>query len=141
MNYPEEIEATFLELAATDEQIRRRRLEVRSLELDITLEATTAKGADGKLILSNEMQRKAAIEKMLAEKAEYAEYAETLSNLEQDRIKLQARLERLRTELKLHFQDRDLNVALTTLRAADAIFRARTAQDKGEISDGLILPF
>jgi hypothetical protein len=142
LNYPEEIEATFIELAATDERIRRRRLEIRSLELEITLDATTAKGADGKLLLSNETQRKAAIEKMLAEKAEYAEYAEEISNLEQDRIKLQARLERRRLELKLHILDCEQNNALAALKVADAIYYARTtAQDKGPVADEPLLPF
>jgi hypothetical protein len=129
LNYPEEIEGTFLELAAKDEEIRRRRLEIRSLELDITLDATTAKGEDGKLILTNDTQRKAAIEKMLAEKAEYAEYGESLSNLEQDRIKLQARLERLRLELKLHILECEQNNAIAALKVADAIYHARYAQE------------
>src|SRR4029077_13775429 len=119
----------FLELAATDERIRRRRAEIRSLELDITLDATTAKDEHGKLILSNEMQRKAAIEKMLVEKTEYAEYAEELSGLEQDRIKLQARLERLRLELKLHILECEQNNAIAALKVADAIYHARYAQE------------
>jgi chromosome segregation ATPase len=125
MNYPEEIEGAFLELAATDERIRRRRLEIRSLELDITLDATTAKDEHGKLILSNEMQRKAAIEKMLTERKEYAEYAEELSGLEQDRIKLQARLRRLEMEFKVEMTAADYRNALAILESANAIFKVR----------------
>jgi hypothetical protein len=138
LNFPKEIEDCYLELAATDEQIRRRRLEVRSLELDITLDATTAKDANGKLLLSNEMQRKAAIEKMLAEKTEYADYAESISNLEQDRIKLQARLERLRLELKLHILECEQNNAIAALKVADAIYAAR---HDGQFPQEVELPF
>jgi hypothetical protein len=125
LNYPEEIEGCVLELAACNEQIRRRRLEIRSLEIDIAAEATTAKGPDGKLLLSNETQRKAAIEKMLVETTEYAEYAETLGNLEQDKVKLEARLERRRLEAKLHILECEQNNAIAAMKVADAIYNAR----------------
>jgi hypothetical protein len=141
MKYPEEIEATFLELAGFDERIKGKRSQVRSLELQITLDVTTAKDAQGKLVLSNEKQREGAVAKYLAESQEYADLATELCNLEQDRIKLQARLERLRLECKLHILECEQNNALAALKVADAIFYARTTQDRVSSANDPLLPF
>ena len=69
---------------------------MRALELQIILDVTTAKDPEtGKLLLTNEKQREAAIATTLAE-SEIRELATELGDLEQDRLRLQARLERLR---------------------------------------------
>jgi hypothetical protein len=125
VNYPEEIEGSVLEIAATVEQIKRRRSAIRAIEIDIAAEATTAKGPDGKLLLTNETQRKAAIEKMVAESEEYSTIADELGNLEQDKVKLEARLERQRMEWRSHLQDREEQVYQAAIRAADAIRQVR----------------
>jgi hypothetical protein len=125
MNLPEEIENTFLELAAFDERIKSKRAKVRSIELQITLDVTTAKDGNGKLLLTNEKQREAAIASTLAESEEYAELATELSNLEQDRLRLQARLERLRMEFKVEMLEAEQRNHLAALKVADAIYAAR----------------
>ena len=126
MNLPEEIENTFLELAAFDERIKSRRARVRSIELQITLDVTTAKDpTTGKLLLSNEKQREAAIASTLAESEEYGELATELSNLEQDRLRLQARLERLRMEFRVEMLEAEQRNHLAALKVADAIYAAR----------------
>jgi hypothetical protein len=139
MNYPEEIEGIRLEIAAANEQIKRRRTNIRTLEIDIAAEATTAKGPDGKLLLTNETQRKATIEKMVTESEEYSGFAEELGNLEQDKIKLEARLDRYLMEFKLHLLDREEQVHLTTIRAIDAIFAAR--QENHQFPEEVEMPF
>lgn len=145
MNYPEEIEGTYLEIAATREQIKRRRAKIRSLEIDITVEATTAKGPDNKLLLSNDLMRKAAVEKMVGESEEFSGLAEELGHLEQDEDRLQARLERLRLEVKLHILECEQNNAIAALKVADAIWHARTnagkASDADEPEAEFSLPF
>ena len=129
MNLPEEIENTFLELAAFDERIKARRAKVRSLELQITLDVTTAKDPEtGKLLLTNEKQREAAIASTLAESEEYAELATDLGNLEQDRLRLQARLERLRMEFRVEMLEAEQRNHLACLKVADAIYAARNYQ-------------
>jgi transcription initiation factor TFIIIB Brf1 subunit/transcription initiation factor TFIIB len=125
MNLPEEIENTFLELAAFDERIKSRRARVRSIELQITLDVTTAKDGNGKLLLTNEKQREAAIASTLAESEEYAELATELGNLEQDRLRLQARLERLRMEFRVEMLEAEQRNHLAALKVADSIFHAR----------------
>ena len=126
MNLPEEIENTFLELAAFDERIKQRRSRVRSLELQITLDVTTAKDPEtGKLLLTNEKQREAAIANQLADSVEYDELATELGNLEQDRLRLQARLERLRMEFKVEMLEAEQRNHLAALKVADAIYAAR----------------
>jgi molecular chaperone GrpE (heat shock protein) len=128
MNLPEEIENTFLELAAFDERIKARRARVRSLELQITLDVTTAKDPEtGKLLLTNEKQREAAIANQLADSVEYDELATELGNLEQDRLRLQARLERLRMEFRVEMLEAEQRNALAVLKVADALYAARTS--------------
>jgi hypothetical protein len=135
---PAEIESTFLELASFDDRAKGKRSRVRALELQITLDVTIAKGPDGKLLLTNEKQREAAIAKELSESEEYAELATELSNLEQDRLRLQARLERLRMEFKVEMLEAEQRNHLAALRVADSIWAARQA---ALVSDEVRLPF
>ena len=67
MNLPEEIEATFLHIAAMDEQLKVLRSSIRTVEIDITLDVVGARDDRGKPVLSNEMLREAAVAKTLAE--------------------------------------------------------------------------
>ena len=98
-----------------------------ALELQITLDVTTAKDPEsGKLLLTNEKQREAAIATTLAESEEYAELATELGNLEQDRLRLQARLERLRMEFRVEMLEAEQRNHLAALKVADAIYHARS---------------
>lgn len=145
MKLPEEIENTFLELASFDERAKAKRSKLRALEIQITLDVTTAKDpTTGKLLLSNEKQRDAAIASTLAESEEYSELATELGNLEQDRLRLQARLERLRMEFKVEMLEAEQRNHLAALRVADAIYSARTAPQLyqlPQIEDEIQLPF
>jgi hypothetical protein len=142
MNLPEEIENTFLELAAFDERIKSRRARVRSIELQITLDVTTAKDpTTGKLLLSNDKQRESAVASALTEDSEYAEIAEQLSNLEQDRLRLQARLERLRMEFKVEMLEAEQRNYLAALKVADAIYAARFNMPPPPYEAEIELPF
>jgi molecular chaperone GrpE (heat shock protein) len=140
LNLPEEIENTFLELAAFDERIKQRRSRVRSLELQITLDACSAKDESGKPVLKNEREREAAIATMLSESEEFAELATELGNLEQDRLRLQARLERLRMEFKVEMLEAEQRNHLAALKVADSIWAARNYQLPRAEPD-IVLPF
>jgi hypothetical protein len=122
---PKEIEATYLELASFEDRITAKDTKLRALVLEKTLEVTTLQGPDGKLLLTNDKQRDGAIAKALAESPEYAEIAEELGNLKQDRLRLQARLERLRMEFRELMIDAEHRNALAALKVADAIYSAR----------------
>ncbi len=119
---PKEIESTYLELAAVKERARVKRSRVRSLELQITLEACSAKDEAGKPILKNEREREAAIATMLAE---FKEVATELSGDESDETHLMARLERLRMEFKVEMLESEQRNALALMKAADAWYTAR----------------
>jgi hypothetical protein len=125
MNLPEEIENTFLELASFDERIKGKRSRVRALELEKTLEVTTMQDGNGKLLLTNDKQREGAIAKALAECEEYCELATELGNLEQDKLRLTARLERLRMEFRVEMLEAEQRNHLAALKVADAIYMAR----------------
>jgi hypothetical protein len=126
MNLPEEIEATFLHIAAMDEQLKVLRSSIRTVEIDITLDVVGARDDRGKPVLSNEMLREAAVAKTLAENERYANLAREVSTVEQERLKFQAKLERLRMEFRLHVLDCEQRNALSALRVADSIYFART---------------
>jgi molecular chaperone GrpE (heat shock protein) len=112
------------------------------LELQITLDVTTAKDpTTGKLLLTNEKQRDAAIAQALADESEYAELAEQLSNLEQDRLRLQARLERLRMEFKVEMLEAEQRNHLAALKVADAIYYARHDKHVPAEAQEVTLPF
>jgi hypothetical protein len=127
MEYPLEIEKALLSLAEIDDQLKARRAAIRTLELDTTLDACSAKDEKGKPILSNETMREAAISKMLEEKEEYADLGRQVAGLERDRITVNARLERLRLELKLHILEAEQRNHIAALKVADSIYFARTA--------------
>lgn len=143
MNLPEEIENTYLELAAVRERMKGKRTRVRSLELQIAFDVTTAKDESGKLILTNEKQREAAIAKMLAESQDYVGMAKELGNDEQDETHLMARLERLRMEFKVEMLEAEQRNHLAALKVADAIYAARTngAYQLPQIEPEIELPF
>jgi hypothetical protein len=126
MNYPLEIEAALVELSEIDEQLRAKRSSIRSLELDVTLDACGAKDENGKLILTNDRQREGAVARMLSEREDYTELGKGLANLERERRILEARLERLRLEVKLEILAAEQRNALANLRVADSLFYART---------------
>ena len=143
MKLPEEIEDTFLELASFDERAKAKRSKLRALEIQITLDVTTAKDpTTGKLLLSNEKQRDAAIASTLAESQEYSEIATELGNLEQDRLRLQARLERLRMEFRVEMLEAEQRNALAVLKVADSIWAARhNSQFATATQEEVTLPF
>ena len=65
----------------------------------------------------------------LAENRGISEIATELGNLEQDRMKLQARLERLRMEFKVEMLEAEQRNHLAALKVADAIYHARHVQE------------
>lgn len=141
MEYPQQIEATFLEIALIDEELKQRRNAVRTIELEVTFDVTSAKDENGKLILTNEKQREGAIAKMLAEHEGYNQLAKQLSNLEHDRVVCQARLERLRMELKLHILEAEQRNYLAALKVADSIYHARQNGSMVIVEPEIELPF
>ena len=137
MNYPIEIEEALLQLAAIDDQLKTQRGSIRSLELEVTLDACGAKDENGKLILTNDRQREGAVARMLAERDDYNDLGRGVSNLERERRILEARLERLRMEFKLEVLAAEHRNYLAAMKTADAIFYARTARPEPEVE----LPF
>jgi hypothetical protein len=125
LNYPEETEGVILEIIGVDEQIKRRRSSIKALEQQITLDACSAKDEAGKPVLKNEREREAAIATMLSESEKYSETATELGNFEQDKRRLEARLERLRMEFRQEMQANQYRNDLAALRLADAIYAAR----------------
>jgi hypothetical protein len=124
---PKEIEATYLELASFEDRITAKDTKMRALVLETTLTVTTMQDGNGKLLLTNDKQREGAIAQRLAESEEYSELATDLGNLKQDRLRLQARLERLRLEFREMMIDAEHRNALAALKVADAIHHARFA--------------
>jgi hypothetical protein len=127
MNIPEEIEAILLHIAAMDEQLKVLRSSIRTVEIDVTLDVVGAKDDRGKPVLGNEKLREAAIAKTLADDERYANLAREVSTVEQERLKFQAKLERLRMEFKLQLLEAEQRNYIAAMKVADAIFYARTA--------------
>lgn len=137
MDYPERIEAALLEIFDVKRKLMDRRAAMRSLEISITVTATTAKDPQtGKLLLTNETQRTAAIAKNLEEDEDYRKQLTEVRDLELQLAQAEASLERLRMEFRVHMLDYERNNSIAALRVADSIFFARHTPVAGFINGG-----
>lgn len=124
-NLPLEIEESLLRLLAIEDELNERRAAAKRIELRITLELTAAKDDKGKLILSNDKQREAAVAEYLGQDEAFLKlYGET-KRLERESSEVKAALERLRIEVKYDLLARESDRIDRSIRLVEAIWQAR----------------
>ncbi len=111
MNYPEQIEATVLQLSQRTREAQDLREQVDLRESAATLEVLNARDEQGRSLYSNETARNAAIKLALSSNNNYQELERRLIVAETERSQLLARIERLRGEFRLHLLDRQQEIA------------------------------
>lgn len=111
MNYPEQIEATALQLSAKTREVQDLREQIDLRESAATLEVLNARDEQGRALYSNETARNAAIKLALASNNNFQDLDRKLVAAETERAQLLARLERLRGEFRLHLLDRRQELA------------------------------
>ncbi len=111
MNYPEQIEATVLQLSQRTREAQDLREQVDLRESAATLEVLNARDEQGRSLYSNETARNAAIKLALSSNNNYQDLERKLTAAETERSQLLARLERLRGEFRLHLLDRQQEIA------------------------------
>jgi hypothetical protein len=126
---PREIEATLLRIAGLDEEINGKRAALKRLESRATLELTGAKDDKGKLVLTNDKQREAAIAEYLECNEEFLKLYREVKAAEAERAGVVAGLERLRIEVKFELLALEGRNLADGLRLADAIWHARQGAD------------
>jgi ribosomal 50S subunit-associated protein YjgA (DUF615 family) len=111
MNYPELIEQTSLglaEKARTVAELRERLAEIEAIE---TLAIANAKTSEGKPQFSNEATRSAELVLRLGRNDDVVAIKRTLAQLEGERAKSSARVERMRGEFKIALLERQAEIA------------------------------
>lgn len=111
MDYPERIEALAVQLAAKTREVQDLREQIGLRESSATLEVLNARDAENRPLHSNETSRNAAIQLALAASAKHQEAARRVAAAETERAGLQANVERLRNEFRLHLLDRQQEIA------------------------------
>jgi predicted aminopeptidase len=126
---PQQIEAAMLRLIDIDEERNSKEAFLRKIESKVTLDLTGAKDDKGKLILTNDKQREAAIAEYLEANEDFRKLYAERRTLDRERAALLATLERLRIEVKLHILECEQRNAIAALKVADAIWNARQTPD------------
>jgi predicted aminopeptidase len=127
-----------LRLLDIDEERNSKEAFLRKIQSRVTLDLTGAKDDKGKLILTNDKQREAAIAEYLEANEDFRKLYAEQRTLDRERSALQATLERLRIEVKYELEAARQRNLMAELKVADAIFEARTATPR---KSGAVVPF
>jgi hypothetical protein len=133
LTLPQQIEAANLRLIDIDEDINSRDAILRKIEMKVTLDLTGAKDDKGKLILTNDKQREAAIAEYLEANEDFRKLYAEVKTLKRERLVLQARLETLRIEVKYDLSGRESRNLADAIYLTDTRFNARQAPVKEAI--------
>lgn len=109
--YPKQIEETSIRLSETAQAISELRERLGEIEAIETLEIVNAKTPEGKPQFSNESTRSAELVLRLRQNQGAAELKQALTQHEQQRSQMQARLERLRGDFKIALLERQADIA------------------------------
>lgn len=127
---PEKIEAGLLRLLALDDEINTAQAGLKQIEARVTAELTGAKDVKtGKLVLTNDKQREAAVAEYLAADAAFLDGYKRLKAAQAERSTVQAALERIRIEVKYELLELEAKNQIAALKLAEAIWHARQGPD------------
>ena len=131
-----------------DEDINSKESILRKIEMRVTLDLTGAKDDKGKLILTNDKQREAAIAEYLEANEDFRKLYAEVKTLKRERLVLLARLETLRIEVKYDLSGRESRNLADAIYLTDIRWNARQAPIKAALmplsngaSDPIDIPF
>lgn len=113
--YSKQIEETSIRLSETAQAISELRERLAEIEAIETLAIVNAKTSEGKPQFSNESTRSAELVLRLRQNQDAVELKQTLTEHEQKRTQMQARLERLRGDFKIALLERQADIAAKSL--------------------------
>lgn len=127
---PAQIEARLLRLSAIDDEVNTEQAGLKQIESRITAELTGAKDVKtGKLVLTNDKQREAAVAEYLQADQAFLDGYKRLKAAQAERATVQAELDRIRIEVKYELLELEAKNLMDALRLADAIWHARQSPD------------
>ena len=130
---PQQIEDAMLRQIDIDEDINSKESIVRKIEMRVTLDFTGAKDDKGKLILTNDKQREAAIAEYLEANEDFRKLYAEVKTLKRERLVLLARLETLRIEVKYDLSGRESRNLADAIYLTDIRWNARQAPIKAAL--------
>lgn len=104
-DYPKQIEATALDLAATIETLSELREQIKAAEVETLASVIAARGEDGKPLHSNDRARDIAFHFALRADSTHSQDRASERILEHKKSVLEAELERLRREYRIALID------------------------------------
>ncbi len=111
LNYPAQIEKASLDFAHMQREASTLRERLAEIESILTLEVANAKSKDGKPLYSNEAIRNAELAVRLGANVDATEIKRMLERADEGRSRQLGRLERLRGGFKIHWLDRQAEIA------------------------------
>ena len=130
---PQQIEDAMLRQIDIDEDINSKESILRKIEMRVTLDLTGAKDDKGKLILTNDKQREAAIAEYLEANEDFRKLYAEVKTLKRERLVLLARLETLRIEVKYDLSGRESRNLADAIYLTDIRWNARQAPIKAAL--------
>jgi hypothetical protein len=110
-NYPAEIEAALVKLAEDNKELMAEKLLLSLIEARELLAITQERNTQGKALFGNEEMRAAALVIRLSESDEHFQTLTRITTIEIERANINAEIERLRGEFKLHLLNRREQIA------------------------------
>ena len=104
-DYPKQIEAAALDLAATCEELSETRDRIKEGEIEALASVIAARTEDGKLIHSNDRARDIAVHFVLRADSSYNQDRASERILERKKAGIETELERLRREYRIALID------------------------------------
>lgn len=125
LNLPLELETSLLRILAIEDELTEKLGATKRAESRVTLDLTGAKDDKGKLILTNDKQREAAVAEFLGTDESFLKLYGEVKRLQRERREVEASLERTRADIKydlLKLEGKNLD---RSIRLVEAIWQAR----------------
>jgi hypothetical protein len=127
---PDKLRGLLRRLVAIDDELASKRAAAERRKSRITLDLTAAKDLKtGKLVLTNDKQRDAAVAEFLEQDAEFLDLFRDMKTFERERSDLQIELDAIRVDIKYDLQRREKANIDASLELADKIWHLRQAPD------------
>ena len=124
--YPDRLREALQKIAGCRDALKDKRGLLHSLEVNITATITTQKDpTSGKLLLSNETQRTAAVRKSVDDDDDCRTLAAEIRDLERQLVDAEIEAECLRHEIRYDLLECEQRNHLAALKVADSIYFAR----------------
>lgn len=140
LDLPLELETSLLRILAIEDELTEKMAASKRMESRVALDLTGAKDDKGKLILTNDKQREAAVAEYLGQDEAFLKLYGESKRLQREKLEVQASLERTRIEIKYDLLKRESENLVASIRLVEAIWQSRQEATRIEPRVHLVEP-